>query len=268
MVPEWAIWDYNAYSLMVIRVSAQQLRSTAKLIHPDKMTTELTLPLKARSCEAMKYAANTMDIIKDAWSVQNMAPVERLKSYFVIKRDVPQLVLKWREDSVMVGTMLSMTVGGENDDVAVAFEEQEKDPGISFAVYSYEEYPSLFDCAHLTVFHLYHVGVSGAQQGMRSPAVRHTVECPLDIFEHVREIEHTKKEADLRARIARARAELKRESEADNHHNKRKRYWEAPWRRSKDWWTPRESWSASSWKAWQSKDRAAQRSGKKSRTRR
>ena len=261
--------DYNAYSLMVIRVSAQQLRNTAKLIHPDKMTTDLTLPLQERSCEAMKYAANTMDIIRDAWSVQNIAPVEGLRSYFIIKRGFPLLVLKWRrEDSVMVGTMLSITVGGEEEDGAVAFDEQEKEPGVSFAVYTYEEYPSLFDCAHPTVFHLYHVGVTGAQQGMRSPALRHTIECPLKIYEHVQEIEHTKKEADLRARIARARAELKRETEADNHHNKRKRYWEAPWRRSKDWWTPRESCSASSWKAWQSKDRAAQRSGKKSRTRR
>ena len=262
--------DYNAYSLMVIRVSAQQLRNTAKLIHPDKMTTELTLPLKERSCEAMKYAANTMDIIKDAWSVQNIPPVDGLTSYFIIKRGVPELVLKWRrEDSVMVGTMLSITVGGDGDNEAVAFDEQEKEPGVSFAVYTYEEYPSLFDCAHPTVFHLYHVGVSGAQQGMRSPALRHTVECPLDIFEQVREIEHTKKEADLKARIARARAQLKRESEGDNHHNnKRKRYWEAPWRRSSDWWNPRQSWSASSWKAWQSKEWGNQQSWKKSRTRR
>jgi hypothetical protein len=261
--------DFSAYALMVIRVSAQQLRNTAKLIHPDKMTTERTLPLKGRFSEAMKYALNTMDVIKDAWSVQRIAPIECLTSYFIIKRGIPELVLNWRrEDSAMVGTMLSITVGGDGDDEAVTFDEQEKEPGVSFAVYTYEEYPSLFDCAHPTVFHLYHVGVSGAQQGMRSPALRHTVECPLDIYEQVREIEHTKKEADLKARIARARAQLKRESEGDNHHNKRKRYWEAPWRRSSDWWKPRQSWSASSWKAWQSKEWGTQQSWKKSRTRR
>jgi hypothetical protein len=179
---------------MVIRVSAQQLRNTAKLIHLDKMTTELTLSLKERSCEAMKYAVNTMDIIKDAWTVQNIAPVEGLKSYFIIKRGIPELVLKWRrEDSAMVGTMPSITVGGDGDDEAVTFNEQEKEPGVSFADYTYEEYPSLFDSVHPTVFHLYHFGVSGAQQGMRSPALRHTVECPLEAYEQVREIEHTKK---------------------------------------------------------------------------
>ena len=45
----------------------------------------------------------------------------------------------------MVGAMLSITVGGEEDGLGVEFDEQEKVPGVSFAVYAYEEYPCLFD---------------------------------------------------------------------------------------------------------------------------
>jgi hypothetical protein len=230
-------------------------------------TTDRTLPLKGRFSEAMKYALNTMDVIKDAWSVQRIAPIECLTSCYIIKGGNPELVLNWRrEDSVMVGTVLCITVG--DDDEAVTFDEQEKEPGVSFAVYSYEDFPSLFDSANPTVFHLFHVGVNGAQQGMRSPATRYTVECPQNVHEKVQEIKRDKQEAGLRAQIVRARAELKRareEAAGDwgcNRSTKCQRYsssWDAtpPWRRyswkaASSWqpsWKSSQSWKPS-WKKW------------------
>ena len=254
--------DFQAYALFVIRMANEGMRADAKLLHADKLTNNLTRPLEARCSEALKYILNTFNLIKDMWSVQRIPAVECPTVVYTLS-SVPALLLKWKKQDF--ATTVCITIGDDPDGGVTINDERTLDPGDNCITYYYDEYPNLFDCEHTAIFHLYHIGMNGAQEGMRSPATRCTVECPEEYRDIVEDIEYEKKvaklrarQAELRAKLARAKAELKRERGAADDgrasHKRPRNYkdWAdtPPWRQSSEWKALRRPWIGSSWKSW------------------
>jgi hypothetical protein len=257
--------DFQAYAQLVIRMANSKARADAKLFHPDKLSNDFTRPLEGRCSEALKYVWNALNMIKDMCCVQNIPPVERPTIMYILS-SVPVLLLKWKTQDY--ATAVCITVGNDQEGDVVVSDERTVEPGGSCVAYYYDEHPSLFDDKHPSVFHLCHIGVNRAQEGMRSPATRCTAECPEEYCDIIEEIKQEQRgaelkvrEAELRAKIARTRAELKREREAAGDRgtrSKRRRHYEdwgdaPPWRQSSEWRAPPGSLSASSWKSWGSR---------------